>query len=110
MYNATRATYYNLPAFTPSVNQSSPTPNSLAEMASSDLYDMRFEWPHQDRAPTTVIVTGTFDHWTCSIKLTRTDSGFVGSVKVPWAEKIKYKFIVDGQWLTQAACQRCPGP
>ncbi|RXW25766.1 hypothetical protein EST38_g51 [Candolleomyces aberdarensis] len=100
MYNATRATYYNLPAFTPSVTQSPPTPNSLAEMASSDLYEMRFEWPH--REPSTVIVTGTFDHWSRSINLNRTNSGFVGSVKVPWAEKIKYKFIVDGQWLTQA--------
>ncbi|KAJ2915039.1 hypothetical protein MD484_g5391, partial [Candolleomyces efflorescens] len=69
-------------------------------MASSDLYEMRFEWPH--REPKTVIVTGTFDHWSCSTRLIKTDSGFVGSVNVPWAEKIKYKFIVDGQWLTQA--------
>ncbi|KAF5333716.1 hypothetical protein D9611_002252 [Ephemerocybe angulata] len=69
-------------------------------MASNDLYEMRFEWPH--REPSTVLVTGTFDQWSRSVKLTKTDTGFVGSVQVPWAEKVKYKFIVDGRWYTQA--------
>lgn len=30
----------------------------------------------------------------------RTDSGFIGSVAVPWDSKILYKFIVDGNWVT----------
>lgn len=26
------------------------------------------------------------------------DTGFSGSVKVPWGQKVAYKFIVDGHW------------
>ena len=32
--------------------------------------------------------------------LQRSDSGFTGSVAVPWDTKILYKFIVDGNWVT----------
>jgi hypothetical protein len=28
-------------------------------------------------------------------------SGFVGNVRVPWNEKVPYKFIVDGKWVTR---------
>ncbi|TEB35389.1 hypothetical protein FA13DRAFT_1339436 [Coprinellus micaceus] len=66
----------------------------------SDLYEMRFEWPH--RGPNSVVVTGTFDQWSSSLKLSKTETGFVGTVRVPWAEKIKYKFIIDGRWTCQA--------
>ncbi|KAF9224317.1 hypothetical protein BS17DRAFT_646360, partial [Gyrodon lividus] len=53
--------------------------------------------PHT--TPTDVIVTGTFDKWSSSIHLAKGDVGFSGTVKVPWAEKVTYKFIVDGYWL-----------
>jgi hypothetical protein len=29
------------------------------------------------------------------------ESGFEGTVKIPWGEKVAYKFIVDGQWITK---------
>ena len=29
--------------------------------------------------------------------------GFEGRAKVPWGEKITYKFVVDGQWVTDNA-------
>jgi hypothetical protein len=43
-------------------------------------------------------VTGTFDQWSSSICLVKGDAGFSGTVKVPWGEKVTYKFIVDGHW------------
>lgn len=70
--------------------------------------------------PTDVIVTGTFDkvsdnhavffffansaqrdsipQWSSSIHLAKGDGGFFGSVKVPWGQKITYKYVVDGRW------------
>jgi hypothetical protein len=30
--------------------------------------------------------------------LVKGDSGFSGSVKVPWGQKLAYKYIVDGRW------------
>ena len=40
--------------------------------------------------------------WSSSLKLSKTETGFVGTVRVPWAEKILYKFIIDGRWTCQA--------
>ena len=76
--------------------------------------------PHTDAQ--SVIVTGTFDNvcffvlrlsiwppiadadacqWSCSVHLQqKAESGFTGSVAVPWDSKIIYKFIVDGNWVT----------
>ncbi|KIJ09093.1 carbohydrate-binding module family 48 protein [Paxillus involutus ATCC 200175] len=62
-----------------------------------DLHDLEFDWPHT--SPTDVIVTGTFDQWSSSVHLTKNDTGFSGTVRVPWGEKVSYKFIVDGCWL-----------
>jgi len=36
--------------------------------------------------------------WSSTRKLTRTATGFIGTAKVPWNEKILYKYIVDGNW------------
>ncbi|KAI6122793.1 hypothetical protein EV401DRAFT_1858561, partial [Pisolithus croceorrhizus] len=52
--------------------------------------------PHA--GPNDVIVTGTFDQWSASIHLAKGDTGFRGMVKLPWGEKVAYKFIVDGYW------------
>ncbi|KAK0490671.1 hypothetical protein IW261DRAFT_1433403 [Armillaria novae-zelandiae] len=52
--------------------------------------------PHPE--PGSVIVTGTFDQWSSSIRLAKDSSGFKGSTQIPWDEKIAYKFIVDGEW------------
>lgn len=71
--------------------------------------------PHTE--PTTVIVTGTFDKvssqprnifhpsshvhnkWASSIHLVKVPNGFEGVTHIPWGQKIKYKYIVDGKWL-----------
>ncbi|KAL0070961.1 Cruciform DNA binding protein [Marasmius tenuissimus] len=37
--------------------------------------------------------------WSRSTTLSKQDSSFKGTVKVPWNEKIAYKFVVDGQWV-----------
>lgn len=36
--------------------------------------------------------------WSASIHLVKGDAGFSGTVKVPWGQKIAYKFVVDGIW------------
>ncbi|EGO01584.1 carbohydrate-binding module family 48 protein, partial [Serpula lacrymans var. lacrymans S7.3] len=65
-----------------------------------DLHEVNFEWPGMDA--TDVIVTGTFDQWSSSIHLTKDPSSFQGKVRIPWGEKIVYKFIVDGNWVTHS--------
>ncbi|KAK6332620.1 hypothetical protein TWF730_004280 [Orbilia blumenaviensis] len=47
-----------------------------------------------------VFVTGSFDNWTKTEKLTKVaDGSHVGVVTVP-IEKITYKYVVDGTWTT----------
>lgn len=38
--------------------------------------------------------------WTGSHPLSRSVSGFEGTVQVPWGRKLSYKYIVDGRWTT----------
>lgn len=38
--------------------------------------------------------------WSSSIHLTRTANGFEAPVRIPWQDKITYKFVVDGNWTT----------
>lgn len=66
-------------------------------MSSADLHQVVFKWTHTE--PSMVIVTGTFDEWASSIRLVKTPTGFEGMIQIPWEQKIKYKFIVDGEWL-----------
>jgi hypothetical protein len=71
-------------------------------MSSQDLHQVILRWPHTDANE--VIVTGTFDQWSHSLRLTRKPDGFEAPpVFVPWREKIAYKFIVDGRWMTNDA-------
>ncbi|KAH8106077.1 hypothetical protein BXZ70DRAFT_414420 [Cristinia sonorae] len=67
-------------------------------MSSSDLHEATFKWPHTE--PSEVIVTGSFDSWSRTIHLSRTPTGFAGVVKIPWGQKVTYKYIVDGRWTT----------
>lgn len=41
--------------------------------------------------------------WSSSIRLARKASGFEAPVRIPWQDKICYKFIVDGRWVTNDA-------
>ncbi|KAI0676804.1 hypothetical protein C8Q78DRAFT_46838 [Trametes maxima] len=65
----------------------------------SESYDATFRWPHPGASD--VIVTGSFDSWSCSHHLHKTRSGvFEGVLQVPWGETVQYKYIVDGRWTT----------
>jgi hypothetical protein len=59
------------------------------------LYE--FVWPHPAGE---VIVTGTFDEWRGSVKLQRDNENenFSVSVDLGNAEKVLYKYIVNGNW------------
>jgi len=63
----------------------------------ADFHEAVFWWPY---AGEDVILTGTFDQWSRSMHLVRGPSGFEGTVRVPWGQKVAYKFIVDGRWMT----------
>lgn len=57
-----------------------------------------FKWDHP---ASEVYVTGTFDDWSKSEKLDRVGDGFSKDVTLPSADaKIYYKFVVDGNWVT----------
>lgn len=63
----------------------------------SDLHEVVFRWPYTANE---AIVTGTFDQWSCSVRMDESPSGFTATIHVPWEEKVLYKFIVDGRWTT----------
>jgi len=68
-------------------------------MSTSDFHEATFKWPHKEAL--SVTVTGSFDSWSGSIHAERQSSGyFQATVKVPWGQKISYKYIVDGVWTT----------
>ncbi|KAG1715973.1 hypothetical protein ID866_1197 [Astraeus odoratus] len=80
-------------------------------MDNADLHAVQFIWYalsshtasllmryRPDTRPRDVILTGTFDQWSASIHLVKGDTGFHGTVKLPWGKKIAYKFIVDDHW------------
>ncbi|KAE8454070.1 hypothetical protein EG329_007848 [Mollisiaceae sp. DMI_Dod_QoI] len=57
-----------------------------------------FKWDHP---ASEVYVTGTFDNWEKTEKLIKTGDSFAKDVTLPSAdEKIYYKFVVDGNWVT----------
>ncbi|QSZ31640.1 hypothetical protein DSL72_001207 [Monilinia vaccinii-corymbosi] len=57
-----------------------------------------FKWEHPAEE---VFITGTFDNWSKSEKLERTGNVFKKDVQLANAEeKIYYKFVVDGNWVT----------
>ncbi|KAH8650571.1 immunoglobulin E-set, partial [Tricladium varicosporioides] len=48
-----------------------------------------------------VYVTGTFDNWGKTHKLYKNSKGvFQKFVEIPTSHKIYYKFVVDGNWVT----------
>ncbi|KAF7940893.1 uncharacterized protein EAE97_007078 [Botrytis byssoidea] len=57
-----------------------------------------FKWEHPAEE---VFVTGTFDNWSKSEKLVKNGDVFSKDVQLANAgEKIYYKFVVDGNWVT----------
>ncbi|KZO92182.1 carbohydrate-binding module family 48 protein [Calocera viscosa TUFC12733] len=63
-------------------------------------YQAIFTWPHTDANH--VVVTGTFDNWSSSQPLTKSDTGFAASIPLPYGERVQYKYVVDGYWCTRA--------
>ncbi|KAF8529942.1 hypothetical protein JB92DRAFT_2695366 [Gautieria morchelliformis] len=63
-----------------------------------DMHEATFLWSAHNSNE--VILTGTFDQWSSSIRLTKTPRGFEGKVKLPWSARVLYKFVVDGRWRT----------
>ncbi|KAI6248386.1 hypothetical protein HI914_03468 [Erysiphe necator] len=57
-----------------------------------------FKWEHPAEE---VYVTGSFDDWSKSERLSKTNNIFAKEVVLPIAsDKIYYKFVVDGNWVT----------
>ncbi|KZT54531.1 carbohydrate-binding module family 48 protein, partial [Calocera cornea HHB12733] len=56
--------------------------------------------PHTDASH--VVVTGTFDNWTSSQTLQKTESGFSALISLPYGQKVEYKYVVDGAWVTRS--------
>ncbi|KAJ7095089.1 hypothetical protein B0H15DRAFT_91323 [Mycena belliarum] len=65
-----------------------------------DLHEVHFTWPSAH--PSVVVVTGTFDEWTASVHLVKSESGFHGSTLIPWDSKILFKYIVDSNWVCES--------
>ncbi|KAF2805195.1 uncharacterized protein BDZ99DRAFT_524907 [Mytilinidion resinicola] len=55
-----------------------------------------FTWEHSANE---VFVTGTFDDWKQSVKLEKEGGIFKKTVELP-KQKVEYKFVVDGNWVT----------
>ncbi|KAK3394888.1 hypothetical protein B0H63DRAFT_517966 [Podospora didyma] len=67
-----------------------------------------FQWPH---AAEEVYVTGTFDNWSKSEQLTKVGDVFEKKVTLPeTSEKVYYKFVVDGDWITDHAAPQEKDP
>ncbi|KAG8994894.1 hypothetical protein FRB94_009609 [Tulasnella sp. JGI-2019a] len=59
------------------------------------MYEAEFIWTEPAGS---VILTGTFDNWSQSIRLAKGEAGFIGKVQIPYGQKTDYKFVVDGRW------------
>lgn len=63
-----------------------------------------FTWPHPAGE---VYITGTFDQWKGTIKLHKDESGqFKVFVDLGDAERVYYKYIVDGHWTVNYDAKR----
>ncbi|GAA5874742.1 hypothetical protein JCM1840_000420 [Sporobolomyces johnsonii] len=65
-------------------------------MDPTTLWEHTFTWEGQAED---VIVTGSFDSWSSSVKLEQTaPSCFAATTRLSFGERVDYKFVVDGQW------------
>jgi 1,4-alpha-glucan branching enzyme len=71
-------------------------------MSSSTHHSATFTWPPTKSQR--VVVTGTFDDWSGNThELQRDEQTGYFSTQVPirYGEKVAYKYVVDGQWMTR---------
>ncbi|GHJ86751.1 hypothetical protein NliqN6_3153 [Naganishia liquefaciens] len=71
-------------------------------MSNSIHHSATFTWPptRSDR----VVVTGTFDDWSGEKHVLERDNEtgyFKTQVPIKYGEKVAYKYVVDGQWMTR---------
>lgn len=60
-----------------------------------------FIWPYPAN---TVVATGTFDNWSCSLPLEKQGDTFTASTQVDETiTELQYKFVVDGVWCVDEA-------
>ncbi|ODM19115.1 hypothetical protein SI65_05732 [Aspergillus cristatus] len=60
-----------------------------------------FRWPYNGNE---VFVTGTFDDWGKTVRLDRVGDVFEKTISLPETDdKIQYKFVVDGNWITDSS-------
>ncbi|KAJ9104234.1 hypothetical protein QFC19_004051 [Naganishia cerealis] len=65
-------------------------------------HNATFTWP--PTASERVVVTGTFDNWSGTAHPLHRDPQtgyFATTVPIPYGEKVAYKYVVDGQWMTR---------
>ncbi|KAK2466435.1 hypothetical protein APHAL10511_002077 [Amanita phalloides] len=77
-------------------------------MTVNDMHEITFFWPRTDA--NYVIVTGTFDNWSKSIRLEKGSTGFSTRVNVPWNSTVTYKYFVDGRWTLDESKPRIIEP
>lgn len=64
----------------------------------SNTVPFLFRWEHP--AKESVYVTGTFDDWAKTKRLSKADhGGYEIVIDLPAEEKVLYKFVVDGKWI-----------
>ncbi|KAJ9119550.1 hypothetical protein QFC22_003259 [Naganishia vaughanmartiniae] len=72
-------------------------------MANSTLHhSATFTWP--PTASDRVVVTGTFDNWSGNTHVLTRDPKtgyFSATVPIKYGDKVAYKYVVDGQWMTR---------
>ncbi|BGP20740.1 hypothetical protein JCM10213_001015 [Rhodosporidiobolus nylandii] len=70
----------------------------------SALYEHTFEWQGEAQS---IVCTGSFDSWSASLPLEHIGGPvFRASTRLKWGEKVVYKFIVDGNWVTSPLAPR----
>jgi hypothetical protein len=69
---------------------------------SSTHHNATFTWP--PTASDRVVVTGTFDGWSGNTHVLTKDPKtgyFAATVPIKYGDKVAYKYVVDGQWMTR---------
>lgn len=90
MPSITTGLAFRLPSF---ISRWAPKPPSAPEPSSSSSSAA----PSPPAGPNPLFLTW---QWSSSLHLARTATGFEAPVRIPWQDKITYKFIVDGNWTT----------
>lgn len=86
------------PGADPAGQEPAPDPTDCTEAYRRCAHE--FTYPAGGEA--TVELRGSFapGGWETGVALTRTDDVWTATVEVPWDTDVQYKFVVDGEWVT----------